>query len=520
MTAQLLERHGINHLLFERRERPMQHPRAMGMTRRSGEIFRQLGLGTAIQQGHFAYPDQLLGLWSKGLTGEVLGQIPLPGGQSPLSPCPILHCPQTVSESVLWDCFHQAKHGKAYLGHDVNALREEGDHVYLSVTHGDKTIEVVADYVVAADGAASPTRHFLGIETQGPGDMGHFLNIYFEADYAPLLEDRRAYLYNTFHAEGFEVFVSVDGGRRWLMHHFLMNGEKPEDYSLSRLTELIRQASGHPDIPVNILGVNPWVMSPKCAVKLRAGRVFLTGDAAARLSPAGGLGLNTGIQSAHNLAWKLAAVIKGLADDALLDSYNDERLPVGAATMGNTNENAREVFQVVDLAMQGRWDEVREKLTHSRRAKAGLGQDLGTAYSQGAFYPDDSPDRQADDCINNYCPDARPGMRAPHLFLEKNGDRISILDTFLPNSFTLVTGDKTTLQPPATLPLQTVVIGQTGWHDTEGRFPGDYGIEPDGAVLVRPDGYVAARLRTGSAVKGDAWLERALQSLGWRDQRA
>ena len=159
--------------------------------------------------------------------------------------------------------------------------------------------------------------------------------------------------------------------------------------------------------------MRPWVMSPKVAMRFRLGRVLLVGDAAARLSPAGGLGLNTGLQSAHNLAWKLAAVVRGEASDLLLDSYETERHGAALQTMENTNENASEVFAIVQAGLRGEWDRVRELVAHNRRAGAGLGQDLGIVYESGAIVSDGTMPPKVSDRINDYVPSACPGCRRP-----------------------------------------------------------------------------------------------------------
>ena len=214
------------------------------------------------------------------------------------------------------------------------------------------------------------------------------------------------------------------------MHHFLQPGEKPEDYSKERFEQIIRHVSGLPEEPVEVISMRPWVMSPKVAMRFRLGRVLLVGDAAARLSPAGGLGLNTGLQSAHNLAWKLAAVVRGEASELLLDSYETERHGAALQTMENTNENAGEVFAIVEAGLRGEWDRVRELVAHNRRAGAGLGQDLGIVYERGAFVSDGTMPPKVADRINDYVPSACPGCRAPHVWILRNEGTRSILDLF------------------------------------------------------------------------------------------
>jgi len=350
---------------------------------------------------------------------------------------------------------------------------------------------VGARWVVGADGAGSAVRDNVGIETEGPRNMGHFVNVMFRASYGQHLRDRLAILYQALSEEYFEMFVAVNGDDLWLMHHFLQPGEKPEDYSKERFEQIIRHVSGLPDEPVEVLSMRPWMMSPKVAMRFRLGRVLLVGDAAARLSPAGGLGLNTGLQSAHNLAWKLAAVVRGEADEVLLDSYEAERHSAAFRAMENTNDNAEEVFALIQAGLRGEWDHVRELIAHSRRAGAGLGQDLGVVYETGAFVSDGTMPPKVADKINDYIPSACPGCRAPHVWVLRNEGTRSILDLF-EGSIVLLAGRKGTAWPVP--PFGSLLRNQADFICEE--FETAYGIGEGGAVLVRPDGYVGARFRT------------------------
>ena len=486
MTALLLARLGVRCAVFEKKSGISTHPKAMGISRRTSEIYRQLGLLDAIKNGSLVADGRLLSIWSKSLAGEELGRVPFAGVSDEYTPCAGLHCPQTWTEKVLFDAVAAEPLAQIDFSCEVLGIEPRDDFVRLSFPAG-RILDV--PWLVAADGAGSAVRHQLGVETDGPGDMGHFLNVMFRADYGPHLRERPAILYQTLSNDYFEFFVALNGENLWLMHHFLQPGEGPEDFPAERLQALIRDASGLPAVSVEILSVMPWVMSPKVARRYRSGRVFLVGDAAARLSPAGGLGLNTGLQGAHNLAWKLAWVIHRRAGDPLLDTYQEERHEAAFWTMQNTNRNSDEVFDVVASALENDWDRVRSLIAQSRRRGAGLGQDLGVAYSHGAFLPDGSGVRAANDPINEYIPSARPGSRAPHLWIEGKGVRISTLDLF-GGGFVLLTG---TGYQPITLDADAVVVLQNGKDFRSDRFEEVYGISPDGAVLVRPDGYVAAR---------------------------
>ncbi len=312
--------------------------------------------------------------------------------------------------------------------------------------------------------------------------VGHFLNVYFRASYGPSLAGRQSLMFSVLNEEAIEFFVTVNGDDLWLMHHFLQPGEKPEDYSRDKLSEIVREASGLPEIPVEVLSVSPWVMSPKVSRHFRQGRVFFVGDSAARMSPAGALGLNTGLQSAHNLAWKLAAVVKGTATPLLLDSYEHERRGAALWTLEQTNHNAGEVFGIVKAALTQDWPQVRNLIARNGRAGSRLGIDLGIEYAWGAFVPDGTDPLERADPVNDYVPHARPGSRAPHFVLE---DGRSVLDLFGPDFTLLVSGRFSS-------GVTGIAVHSFG---EESPFASVYGVEPGGCVLVRPDGYVAARWR-------------------------
>jgi putative polyketide hydroxylase len=488
MTALLLARAGVRCTVFEKKPGISTHPKAMGVSRRTAELYRQLGLIDAIAEGLLGRDDRLLAIWSKSLVGEELGRVPLTHLHSEFTPCTALHCPQTRTEKVLLDAVTAEPLATVRFGTEIQDVEVRDDYVRLSLSENEW---FGVPWVVAADGAGSGVRRKLNIETDGPGDMGHFLNTMFRARYGAHLEERPAILYNTISNEFFEFFVAIDGEELWLMHHFLQPGETIDDFPVERLESMIRKASGLPDEPVDVLSVMPWVMSPKVARQLRIGRLFLVGDAAARLSPSGGLGLNTGLQGVHNLAWKLAFVINGGAGQALLDTYHEERHGVAHWTMQNTNRSADEIFGIVSIAMEDDWDKVCELIGKSRRRGSGLGQDLGLSYEFGAFIDDGTEKPAVPDPINDYHPTARPGARAPHLWIDGHGDKKSTLDLF-GETFVLVTGRACQLTGMKG-DLLRVLRNQRD-------FVGDvfeelYGISDKGGVLVRPDGYVGARWR-------------------------
>jgi putative polyketide hydroxylase len=486
MMALLLARAGVRCVVFEKKFGISTHPKAMGVSRRTSEIYRQLGLIDRIVQGSLSRGDRSLAIWSRTLVGEELGRVPYTEEFNELTPCTGLHCPQTWTEKVLLDAVTVESHAEVKFNCEVLNVVPGDESVRLTLS-GDLEIEV--PWVIAADGAGSGIRRQLEVETVGPGDMGHFLNVMFRANYGPHLQERLAILYPTFTDDYLEFFVAIDGRDLWLMHHFLQPAESAADFPAERLQSIVTKASGLPDEPVEILSVMPWVMSPKVARRYRVGRILLVGDAAARLSPTGGLGLNTGLQSAHTLAWKLAAIVKGEAGVDLLDTYEQERRDAAFWTMQNTNRNTDEIMDISAKAMEEDWGKVRELIGHSRRRGSGLGQDLGIGYTEGAFVPDDTDAPVLEDPINDYHPAARPGSRAPHLWVERQGKRLSTLDLF-GNRFVLLTGSDCQFAK-----VDTGVLGvlRNRRDFAAGAFESSYGIGGAGAVLVRPDGYVGAR---------------------------
>jgi putative polyketide hydroxylase len=507
LATLLLARRGVKCAVFERKAELLLHPKAMGISRRTSEILQQIGLRDDMLTPEVNALEYQLANWAESLTGEIYGRVPWHVDDPSVVPYSGFHCPQTTTERVLLDALGRESEGDAFFNHEVTALVEDDEAVRLTIDRGTDgvALEFSARYVVAADGAGSPVRHWLGIEAVGPGDQGHFLNTFFRAAYGPHLEGRRAVLNNLLRKDVFETFVAVNGNDLWLMHHFLQPEEKPEDYPPERLEEVVRSASGLPDVPVEILSVGQWVMSPKVASQFRKGRVLFTGDASARLSPAAGLGMNTGLQSAHNLAWKLAAALQG-APATLLDSYDAERRGHVTHTFETSNEFGSEVWTILEAGLKGDFDTVRDLVGHSRRGGGGLGLDLGFTYPHGAFVGEASA--PAEKGIDGYAPSADPGRRAPHVWLEHDGARLSILDFFGVGFALVVAGDASGWKKVATedelfagLRLDVFQIGgEGGYLDAGGCFADLYALAPGQAVLVRPDGVVGWRSgKTGPA---------------------
>jgi putative polyketide hydroxylase/tetracenomycin A2 monooxygenase-dioxygenase len=282
--------------------------------------------------------------------------------------------------------------------------------------------------------------------------------------------------------------------------------ERPDALTPEQATHVIREAVGRPQLEVEILGSTTFRIGAEIAERYREGRVFLVGDAAHSMPPTGGFGMNTGIQDAHNLAWKLASVIKGTAGEELLESYDEERRPVAQANVDWSVSNAKRMRELREAIAGEDVDRLASALLDQIHHVGAMGQDLGFRYPSGALL-DDGSDAPPVDPIA-YEPSATPGGRAPHMWVERAGSRISTLDLF-DRSYVLLTppgggqwaAASRRLASELSLPLETYVIGAEGDLIADGvAFSALYGVSDSGAVLVRPDGHVAWR---SAALTGD-----------------
>jgi hypothetical protein len=247
--------------------------------------------------------------------------------------------------------------------------------------------------------------------------------------------------------------------------------------------QLVRAATGVPKLDVQILSVLPWEMAAATAARFRDGRVFLAGDAAHLIPPAGGQALNVGIQDVHNLTWKLAGALRGWAGPRLLDTYDAERRPFALAVTEDATQN---------LAVGGG----RRPGHFNNRGRV-----LGVSYASSAVLPDGTALPEVANPVTDYAPTARPGSRAPHLWLWRGDQQLSALDLY-DTHFVLLAGpvgqDWTAAGAECAarlgVPLDCYTIGPNGGlNDRQGGWLELYGIGPHGAVLVRPDGHVAWR---------------------------
>ncbi|MFJ9775902.1 FAD-dependent oxidoreductase [Kitasatospora sp. NPDC101157] len=498
-TALFLAGQGVRALLVEKHDGPSPQLRGRGLNLRSMEVLRAAGVEAALRA---APPSVLRDLPEIARAEDLSGPQSFhavrtaPESVGRLSPTVPLMIDQNAVEPVLRE---QARRLGAELRFSTRLESFEQDGAGVEVRLRDlargtwRTVR--ADYLVAADGHRSGIRDALGIGTSGVGSIAHYVNIPFLADLSGPLRGRRLAVCYLDRPRPNTMLTRLDHPQRWvLMVPYRPGaGERAEDFGVERCVELIRAATGVADLDPELLGlaasagagcpapVQTWELCSRTADRYRAGRVLLTGDAAHVMAPAGGLGGNTGIQDAHNLAWKLAAVLRGAADERLLDTYEQERRPVALA--------ACELSVRQQLSRRSG-----EPVRSSGPALQPLAAVLGHRYRSAAVVAEEHAGEPPAPSLDLT---GEPGSRAPHHPLVRGGVELSTLDLYR-DAFVLlcgVEGGRWAAAGRRLAPRLGVRVHRIGEEllDGPGGFAAAHGITDSGAVLVRPDGFVCWR---------------------------
>lgn len=483
-AAVFLATAGVDAIVVEQHDTTSVHPRARLVTARTMELLRSVGLEPAVRA--VSEPGPIGFVVAKRLDADYV-----PTGEHrdetlELSPTGMRLCDQQALEPLL---LRRARELAADVRFDTRLIdhRVHGDEVVARLENSGtgQRYTITSDYLLAADGIRSPLRESVGIGRHGRGSLGRSVSAIFDADLEPALRGRRP-MAVILSADSALLFArGTTGDRSWQIGFPYDDdeGDADTDVLAELATTLVRRASGIDDLDVTVRSAMAWESAALVADEFRAGPVFLLGDAAHAMPPSGGFGGNTGVQDAHNLAWKLALVGSGRAGAELLDTYDAERRPVAEFT-------------------------VEQSL-----GTPGMGFPAGRAAVQlGYRYP--LPGRtlgQRERYVDPSRPGGLPGTRAPHVAL---GPDRSTLDLF-GTGFTMVTLTddarwNAALSPiMGAAPFTVVTIGGEQNRDAVARA---YGIGARGAVLVRPDGFVAWRAAERDT-DTDASLTRAVQDL-------
>jgi 2-polyprenyl-6-methoxyphenol hydroxylase-like FAD-dependent oxidoreductase len=463
-----------------------------GISPRSMEIFRTVGIEAEIR-GNTTGDQQAGGIargqtlndpnisWMRGAAWKDVGE---------LGPCQPATCDQHRLEPIL-RAHAENRGAEVQFGTEVISFTQDAESVTAQIRQRDSgEVSIIhASYLIAADGANGSIREQLGIAREGTGELQHFMNIIFDTDLKPFIGGKR---FTSCFVMALNGTITTREEGRWLLAlpYDPRKGERPEDFNAARCRELVRRGAGDENIKADLVDARPWEVAALVAKQFSQGRVFLVGDAAHVMPPTGAFGGNTGIHDAHNLAWKIAAVLGAVADPALLDTYDSERRSVAQRTLAQA------------LARLQAWFKGQSKdLPPPEKIIDDYDVVFGQRYENGALIPEDDAPTRAFEPARELS--GRPGTRAPHLPIGYQGKECSTLDLF-GKDFVLLTGSKGALWRDAasrltqneSVPLVSHGVASDGdvkpMTDSWDRA---YGLNEDGAMLVRPDGFVAWRSR-------------------------
>ncbi|HZZ11247.1 MAG TPA: FAD-dependent monooxygenase [Paraburkholderia sp.] len=540
LAAELGQR-GISVELFDAKPGTSTHPAANANSARTMEHFRRIGISAAVRAlglpGDYA-PDVA---YFTSIAGHELARLHQPSSQTAVAwakahaftwatPEPPHRCSQLYVEPVLLEAARRHAHTQVHFGARVLDFAQSQDGVTATVeldATADRAAEtrtVTARYLIGCDGPRSFVRKSLGLAYAGvAGEKREFMGgqmdaVYFYApDIYRVGPHAPAWQYWTFGAQQRALVIAVDGEG-----HFIMNVQTRESDSLDEadVKRRIAEAIGA-DIPFEVRSSSRWTAGfALVAEKFAVGRVFLAGDSAHLFTPTGGLGYNTGIEDAANLAWKIEAMVKGVAGEELAASYEAERRPAAlrntafargfADSIGNVQMPAlaHETGAAGDAARAAVGDYL---AFHATAEFVIPGVHLGTRYETSPLLSAEAG-AASPDTANLYVPCARPGHRAPHAWL---ADGSSLYDRFGPGFTLLCIGeagidiehDEAYRNAASILPQLTVV------PVTDKAVASLYKA---GFALIRPDQHVAWR---GNALD-DEFAAAVLRTLGRRREEA
>lgn len=499
-AALFLSWRGVPTTLIERHTGSSPHPRARGFTPRTLELLRAVGLGERVPQRPAADRRRPRRARVESLTGQWFEESEWTPGSSPDSPPAIEHSP-CGGTALAQDRLEPILREKAIelgadvrLGTELRSWEQDEKGVRATVRSRDGAERTLsACYLVAADGSRSPVREELGIPCSGRGHLRTVRSVLFRAPLKKYVRARVAQF--VIDQPELQAFLTTYGDDRWML---VFSDDRERDDAALRSAILLAVGSTDPDGELagelELLTTGRWDVAALVAEHFAHGRVFLAGDAAHTLPPnRGGYGANTGIEDAHNLAWKLSAVLTGVSDRRLLDTYDAERRPIARLRHD-------QIFVRTDHSDQA----PPERADRDGRDELADGPPIldDDAVEFGALYRSRSvlgADGELPAAARPEQWAGQPGTRAPHLWLTRQGERLSTLDLFQ-HGWVLLGEDEAWAEAAERaagrtgVPVECRRIGE--YAEVQGgseEFRRAYGLSPEGAALVRPDGYIGWR---------------------------
>jgi 2,4-dichlorophenol 6-monooxygenase len=550
-ASMLLARQGVEHLLVSARPGTSDLPKAHVLNLRAMEVLEDVGVAAAIAErstpaaqmaatayyAGFAGPDpdygrRLMRLESWGAGGA-------DESWSAASPCRQMNLPQIRLEPLLKARAEELSPERIRFGHELIDLEQDEDGVRALIRENASSREYVvrSDYLLGADGGRL-VASLIGVEYEGLGVVTQTATLHVSADFSRWAKDPDVLIRWIYSPQTGVLVVMVPMGperwgpesEEWVIH---LNYPVDCEESDAQVEADARRALGIGDLPMKIHKITRWSVDAVLASSFRVGRVLLLGDAAHRHPPTGGLGLTSAIHDAQNLCWKVAAVLAGYADAALLDTYEHERRPVDARNCQRSLENAvnhfatgaavgispenspEENMERLRRIWSGRPEDAEQRSSVLRGMRAQsmefseLNVEYGYSYDSAAVVPDGTEPPPPIDDVRAYEPSTRPGAPLPHVWIDdEHGERRPIKDLVVPGRFLLIAGEEggawceaaNELASEAGLPLDAVRIGHLDGdlYDPRCAWVRHREIQSDGAILVRPDRFVGWRASTAA----------------------
>lgn len=561
LTASLLlSRYGIRNLLVNKYRWTANSPRAHITNQRTMEVFRDAGVEAQVVAAASPHALMANNVWATSFSGQELGRLLTWGNAIErksdyelASPSAMCNIPQHLMEPILANEALRAG-SEMRFNNELLDFTQDGEGVTARILDRGtgREFTVRAQYMIGADGARSRVMELLGIPLEGEMGLGCAVNVWLRADLRRYCESRPGVLYwmvqpGNDYWVGSGTFICVRPWNEWVMLFMYDPAQGEPDLSEAAVIERARRVIVDADIPVEILATSKWQINHVVAQRYAEGRVFCCGDAVHRHPPANGLGTNTSVQDAYNLAWKLALVLKGQAGPGLLDSYSAERQPVGRQVVDRAMESVRNMLPISNALgfkpgqseAEG-WNSLHELSADSplgRERRAALekaiqlqhyqfschGVELGQRYSSGAVLADGSEEpAYTRDRELYYHPTTWPGAHLPHAWLHDTaGRKLSTLDLCGQGRLTLLTGHggdawcraAETLARELGIDLAVRRIGLgLDYEDSYGDWARLREIDEEGCLLVRPDLHVAWRSQ-GAPADAEAVLLGAVRAV-------
>jgi 2,4-dichlorophenol 6-monooxygenase len=571
-ASMLLSSYGIDSLLVSRYPGTSHLPKAHVLHQKTMEVYRELGIAELVYERGTPPENMAFTGWYAGVAGptsdygrevvrlECWGNGDTDPNWMKASPCHQANLPQIRLEPILKAHAEALGPGRVRFNHSFISLEQDSEGVTALIEDraDGHQYTVRARYLLGCDGGRVVGKQ-IGVQMEGPQELASEVSVYFSADLSQWIRDPEVLIRWLLHPDIGDPLSGVlvpmgpehwgPQSEEWVFHMQFLHGDArafDDAFVVEHMQRILLIPDFHPEIHV----ISRWEMEGIVASHLRVGNVFLLGDSAHRHPPTGGLGLNTGTYDVYNLCWKIAAVVQGQASDKLLDTYEQERKPVGARAVQRSLENwmnhlttSQVLGMTPDKTPEENWEIMRQVWSDEAWAQQARVQfenaiarqatefyeqnvEYGYTYSSPAIIPDGTPEPQLINDVHVYEPSTRPGSTLPHAWLQRLGKRVALSDLAGHGHFLLITGEEgdawyhaaTRIAQKSGLPLKAIRVSPFAgdWLDLRFDWLRQREIAADGAILVRPDRVVAWRSLGASAEPQDA-LEQALdQILGTR----